>query len=249
MNANQLICYTKTALIIIAFCSILGSVYASNSDLTTEAEYRAGAIQTIVDIWKHTEKATDHPRWHQGITTLLQRLGADDLEAALNAASYDDLTEILQHSTPVSDMAVDFDEPQVAGQLYYPLSPCRLVDTRIAIGEYAGPVGRGSTANYHAKNIDEILKQGGLSGGCSIPAIASALVLSIASTAQAGPGHLRAFPHGHILPMASIVNFSGTNIANATILPLCINACSYDFSIYASQSSHVVVDVMGFFAD
>lgn len=237
------------AAIIFALCAISGAVFASNSDLVAKVDSRASDIQTIIDTWKYTDETTEAPRWQQGITTLLHRLGAEDLEAALNARSYDELTGILQNGNPVPATALDFDTPLVAGKLYYPLDPCRLVDTRIAIGGYAGPVESGFTANYHAKNVDEIIKQGGLSGGCSVPAAAAALVLNITSTQQAGKGHLRAFPYGASLPTASILNFSGANIANATILPLCIGLCSYDFSLFAWTSSHVIVDVMGYFAD
>lgn len=230
--------------------AVSGHAFARNGDPAAEAEYRAGIIQTIVDTWQYTEDATNSSRWQLGITTLLQRLSTDNLEYALNAGSYADLTGILKSSVPESATAPGFDKPLLAtAQLYYPLDPCRLVDTRSATGEYTGPVGTAVTANYHAKDSAEIGNQGGLSGGCSVPATATALVINITSTQQAGNGHLRAYPYGGSLPNASIVNFSGATIANATILPICEGTCSYDFSIYASQSSHVIVDVMGYFAD
>jgi hypothetical protein len=51
------------------------------------------------------------------------------------------------------------------------------------------------------------------------------------------------------MPLASILNFTDAAIANSTILPVCTGTCGADFSIYASNSTQVVVDVMGYFAD
>jgi len=134
-------------------------------------------------------------------------------------------------------------------QLYFPLFPCRIVDTRLAVGEYTGPVGSLESADYHAKTAAEISNQGGHSNGCGVPAGALALVVNITATQQSGPGHLRAYPYGDPLPNASILNYSGVTIGNSTILPICTGTCPYDFSIYARTSTHVVIDVMGYFDD
>ena len=240
--------FSITALVLVPFLWS-GSAVAQNSTLAEEAAYRAEIIELIVDKWQNTNEAASSRRWPQGITTWLQRLGTDELLAALDVASYEELTAMLSASTGDRSSIVGLDIPLAASQLYYSLDPCRLVDTRYATGQYTGPIGHLGTASYHAKNSAEIVNQGGMSGGCSVPPGATALVINITSTQQGGSGHLRAYPYGSPLPNASIVNFSGSDIANATILPICEGTCSYDFSIYSHSSSHVIVDVMGYFAN
>lgn len=103
--------------------------------------------------------------------------------------------------------------------------------------------------DFHAKDALEIQNQGGKVGGCNVPLTAAALVINITSVNQSAGGHLIAYPFGAPRPLASILNFTNTAVANSTILPICTGTCGADFSIYAYSSTQVVIDVMGYFAD
>jgi len=218
-----------------------------------DTAYRAELIRMIVDKWQDTSEETSSARWRQGIMIWLERLDTEELTTALDISSYDDVRGMLVSAGPSADQAEGIDTALAVGKSYYPLEPCRIVDTREALDIYEGPISPLLVANYFARDstdqIDDIELQGGKPGGCGVPAAAEAVVVNITATEQGGRGHLRAYPWGIAMPRASIVNFSGSTIANSTILPICTVACSYDFSIYASMTTHVVVDVMGYFAD
>jgi parallel beta-helix repeat protein len=127
---------------------------------------------------------------------------------------------------------------------YYPLTPCRILDSR-AMG---GPLPVEIPRKYWVWGSDtEIQSQGG-TGNCSVPSTARAVVINLTSTEAVANGHFRIYPFGNPLTSASIVNFSnGVTMANATEVPICQPSCDADINIYSSVVSHVVADVMGYF--
>ena len=208
--------------------------------------YQASQVQAVIDKWQNTSEATSSSHWASAMQDWLNKLNSADLDAALQLDSYDALTSmLLEQSGPAG-----LDEALATGKLYYSLEPCRLVDTRSAIAPYLGPIPAAGIFNFHAKSATEIPKQGGDAAGCSVPATATALVVNITSAGTLVNGHLRAYPYTGALPTASILNFTaGVNLANSTILPVCEGTCAFDFNIYAFKASHVIIDVMGYFAD
>ncbi|MBC7880733.1 MAG: hypothetical protein H7Y37_05310 [Anaerolineae bacterium] len=156
-----------------------------------------------------------------------------------------------------SQVLIRFFTPEPAtnsGLSYYPLSPCRIVDTRntatpnLPVGNpTAFLVNSGDTAfNYSA--------QGGNASGCGIPKDAKAVFFNFVAVGPTSPGDLQAWPFGTAIPTASVLNYataSGLNIANGIILPVCdLSAviCSKDLNVQANQSSaQLVLDVVGYF--
>src|SRR5687767_4579740 len=146
-------------------------------------------------------------------------------------------------------------EPQALGDddsdlVYFPLTPCRLVDTR---NTPTGPVpiAAGTAVPFEANN--DLGAQGGEVAGCGVPQNdPAALAVTITAVNPQGPGNLRAYPAGVATPPnASVVNYalpgSGLNLANTTVLPLLQDPLEeHEFVIRADASAvHVVVDVVG----
>ncbi|MDW7773244.1 MAG: hypothetical protein SCH71_10180 [Desulfobulbaceae bacterium] len=252
MTKLQIENWRKCSTVILVVFLLLSPVISGKAQ-DADSAYRADLIEMIVAKWQDTSEETGSARWWQGIRVWLERLDTDELTAALDTSDYEDLRSMLVSADPPAVQAEGLDTTLALGTFYYPLDPCRIVDTRTASGIFSGPVSSGTVADYYARDsleqADLIAEQGGRAGGCGVPADAEAVVVNITATEQAGVGHLRAYPWGIAIPGASILNFAGSNIANSTILPLCTTTCSYDFSIYASRSTHVVIDVMGYFAD
>jgi hypothetical protein len=145
--------------------------------------------------------------------------------------------------------------PAVAGDtrndlLYTPKEPCRIVDTRVA----GGPFAAGETRSFWVSG-EEHESQGGGALGCGVPFGQASAVLNIVAVSPAGQGHLRAWAYATppvAPPNASVLNFAaiGLNIANGLPVPLCdpaVTSCPYDFQIFASHATHVVIDVLGYF--
>jgi hypothetical protein len=143
--------------------------------------------------------------------------------------------------------------PPLLGLSMTPVTPCRVLDTRPGAGaenQITGPLAAGAVYGF------EVV------GRCGVPADARAAVLNFIAVGPAGPGHLSAWPWEDgpsAPPVASIINYAalgGLNVANSVDLALCDPStitdgdCDFDLFLRAAASStHVVVDVTGYYAE
>src|SRR3990172_5854225 len=138
-----------------------------------------------------------------------------------------------------------------------PVTPCRIIDTRLV----GGPLLTGVARDFLVAGPD-LSTQGGSPVGCGVPEnTAKAAVLNFVTVAPAGQGHLRAWAyHDPPLPppfFASFVIYGSVPglpaIANGIAVPICdtgLSACDFDLRLRAYGSpTHVVLDVVGFFAE
>jgi hypothetical protein len=125
--------------------------------------------------------------------------------------------------------------PLVAG--YYTLTPCRVLDTRGAAGLYGGPaLGAGATRAFV------------FAGQCSIPAEADAVALNVTVTQPTAAGFLTLYPLGVSAPLASTINYGpGQTRANNAIIQLGSGDAISVASGQSSGTTHVIVDVVGYF--
>ncbi|MEO8370952.1 MAG: hypothetical protein ABI806_17350 [Candidatus Solibacter sp.] len=120
--------------------------------------------------------------------------------------------------------------------VFYPLSPCRIVDTRIGAGALAGPALAAATTRTFPV----------LSGPCSIPTTAQAYALNVTVVPTGTLGFLSAWPAGQGQPGSSTLNApTGAVTANATIVPAGTNG---GIAVIATDSTHVIIDINGYFA-
>jgi hypothetical protein len=106
--------------------------------------------------------------------------------------------------------------------------PKRVYDSR-----QSTPVAVGTTRNVT------------VAGVFGVPANATAVALNIAAVAPVGAGHLRIFPAGTPLPTASVVNFAtAKNTPNHVVVKV---GAGGQLSVYAGNTTHVIVDVAGYF--
>jgi len=140
--------------------------------------------------------------------------------------------------TPLAALDDSFENNFVA------ITPCRLVDTRQAVGALTS----GTTRSYVAAGTTGFVPQGGNSGGCTIPFAANAIQVSITSVGATGNGYLRAYPDNEGVPNATFMNYTASfNATGAGVVPIDTDG-SFDFKITNFQkTTHVVVDVSGYF--
>lgn len=119
---------------------------------------------------------------------------------------------------------------------FYPMTPCRLVDTRLATGALGGPsLSAGQTRTFPL-----------LSSSCNIPATAWAYSLNYTAVPQGPLGFLTTWPAGQTQPLVSTLNaVTGAVTANAAIVPAGTNG---DISVFVTHPSDLVIDVNGYFA-
>jgi len=117
---------------------------------------------------------------------------------------------------------------------YFTITPCRAHDTRISPG-YA--ISGTWWMNSHL--------------WCSaISTSAKALMANLTAVGMTGPGYLTAYAYGDTNPGTSVLNYGAVSglpaICNAFILP--VNpSYTYEWVLYVYRTTHVVVDIMGYF--
>ncbi|MFI5006917.1 MAG: FG-GAP repeat domain-containing protein [Solirubrobacterales bacterium] len=118
---------------------------------------------------------------------------------------------------------------------YYPVPPCRVLDTRVV----EGPIQANTERTFTA------------AGSCGVPADAGAVAINVTAVNAGDLGDLRLYPAGAPMPLSSTINFdTGRTRANNAVISLGTGggiSVRCDMSIVSTASVHMVVDVYGYF--
>ena len=182
--------------------------------------------------------------WYGRMIAAWAGLDAETLLLMSEASNWDELLAAM-------DGEANFGNETSSELVFYPLTPCRVVDTRIATKWGPGvPIAAGQTITFNT--YPPLNGQGGHpSLNCGVLTTASAVVMNVtAIPVSGGKGHFRVWPWTQPIPTASLINYSSTvdtNMANAVVQSQC-RACSEDVNVYSLKTAHLVVDVIGYFA-
>lgn len=223
---------------------------------------RASMTVEIIDRVRAEAEEKGFVGWEDELTSKLNEISDEAFLAAYNAGddyktvaaamagvSFDKtaLVNNLNTSTPAAKGVVaaklgDADKDFV----YTPIPPCRIVSTTAVGGKIPGGTSRGYYAHGTSVGLDgQVVNP----AGCPIPSFDAygGYVLNITAYQPEGNGHLRVYAEGDPLPTASILNYkAGETVANSTIVKGGYNL-GYDFRIYTPTTTHVIIDVMGYF--
>jgi uncharacterized repeat protein (TIGR03803 family) len=140
--------------------------------------------------------------------------------------------------TDTSDVILDIDgyfaSPGSETYQFYPLTPCRIVDTRN--GQDGGSLQAGVERDYP------------IPGNCRVPSNATAYSFNVTVVPTNGElDYLTVWPQGETMPVVSTLNDpTGTVVANAAIVPAGSNDAT---AFYAHDNpTNLIVDVNGYFA-
>ncbi len=114
---------------------------------------------------------------------------------------------------------------------YVPVSPYRILDTRVGLGFPQRRVNAGEAFTLQLTNV---------------PSGSSAVVLNLTVTAPAGAGFVTIYPTGVALPNASSINVdaAGQTIANLVTVPI---GSGGTVDIFSEQPADLVADVQGYY--
>jgi len=119
---------------------------------------------------------------------------------------------------------------------FVPVTPCRVVDTRQADGEFGGPAIAGGTSRSFPIPQNT---------SCNIPS-AAAYSLNVTVVPHHPLGYLTIWPSGRSQPGVSTMNSTDGRVkANAAIVPAGASAA---VSVYATDTTDVILDIDGYFA-
>jgi hypothetical protein len=135
-------------------------------------------------------------------------------------------------ATDHTDLVIDtngyFAPPAAGGLSLYTIQPCRVADTRQSPG---API------TYLAVNV--------LASACGVPATARAYVFNATVVPAGSLGFLTLWPDGQPQPLASTLNaVDGAIASNMAIVP----SGNGSIDAFASQSTHLILDISGYFA-
>jgi hypothetical protein len=157
------------------------------------------------------------------------------LESTLRAGRLDATLSVAAAATNTT-YTVNYQQVVDSGGLaFFSLTPCRLVDTRVA-GLGAPALASGETRSFAAP------------GKCQVPGSARALSATLTATGATSAGHVRIYPTNQLVSGTSALNFSpGVTRANNAVIAL---GPSGEFNVRAvlgPGSTHLIVDVNGYY--
>jgi len=177
-----------------------------------------------------------------GQTTPGQALGAGTVAQGVSAA-LTDLTPCTTYhyrttATSAGGTATGADasfRTACTGGRFYPLAPCRVLDTR-----EAGPA-----------MTDGVPREVAFHGACGVPAAARALAANVTVTQPTLPGHVSVYPADAASTGTSVVHFvAGKTRASNVIIKLSDDGTGrarLEATIPGGGTVHVIVDVSGYF--
>jgi hypothetical protein len=119
---------------------------------------------------------------------------------------------------------------------FYPVTPCRMVDTRNPVGDHGGPaLTAGVPRAFGVMNL------------CGVPASARAVALNLTVTGPTAAGHIRLYPAGPATPLVSAINF-GPGATRANNLVVALGAAGGVTALAEpTGTTHLILDVTGYF--
>jgi len=132
--------------------------------------------------------------------------------------------------------------------VYTPVTPCRILDTRVAGGVLAANATRDFNAVVGAGG--NFSSQGGSATDCGVVAAGqAAVVINLTAVTPTGAGFATAYPFGTTRPLASSVNYTaGAIVNNSIVVKLPTPLTTKDFTVYTFAGADYVADIVGYYA-
>jgi hypothetical protein len=144
-----------------------------------------------------------------------------------------------------TDVVIDingyFAPPASQGLTFYPVTPCRVADTRTGFG-FVKPFGPPSLVAKATRNFP--VQQ----SPCGIPSTAQVYAVRMTAIAPGELDYLTTWPAGLVLPNVATLNaLNGGIVGNEAIVPAG-TATGGPISVFADDPTDLVIDINGYFA-
>ena len=226
---------------------------------------RGELVHRIVMKWgNHVQEAyrADVREWASDMGPLFSKASLDTLRRAANSPTF----ELMNDAFLVDDRgntahtnllnAVNTGATKAPAKLlgeinndlvFVPITPCRIIDTRVAGGQIAANTVR----SFDVTAVSDYGFQGGDASNCSgagsIGSFAAAAI-NFTVVTPAAAGYITAFPFLGTQPLASTVNYTaGSIVGNYTVVKLDQGASANELSVYSFAQTHLVADLVGYF--
>jgi hypothetical protein len=118
---------------------------------------------------------------------------------------------------------------------FYPLTPCRIADTRIGTGTFAGPaLGQSASRDFPIQL-----------SACNVPASAQAYALNMTVVPSVPLAFLSVWPANTPQPLVSTLNDpTGTIVANMAIVPAGGAGTNGGIRVIATNPTDLIIDII-----
>ena len=219
---------------------------------------RAQWVYRIVAKWGgHVQEAyrVDPRRWAESMGPVFARAPLSSLRAAAEAKGFAAMNDALLATSSPAGITATRTKPtgKALGDPgqdldYVPVTPCRILDTRIV----GGPIPANSFRDFDITDVVRFAPQGGDTSNCNVGDKGSfaAAALNITVVSPSAAGYITAFPYLASQPTAATLNYAAGDIRNGlAIVRLDQSAATYEFSVYSFAQTHLVADVVGYFRE
>lgn len=131
--------------------------------------------------------------------------------------------------------------------VFVPVTPCRIIDTRVA----GGPIAANTVRNFDVTVISSYSSQGGEANNCNGVGAAgsfAAAAINFTVVTPSAAGYITAFPYLTTQPLAATVNYTAGDIrGNYAVVKLDQGPSSSELSVYSFAQTHLVADIVGYY--
>jgi exo-beta-1,3-glucanase (GH17 family) len=178
---------------------------------------------------------------YPGVSTLNSPAGTALANAAIVPAGTNGAINVVAgyRTELIIDVNGYFAPPTSQELVFYPITPCRAVDTRPEQGK-TGAFGPPALAAYSRRDFPI------RSSPCAVPSTAQAYALNVTVLPPGPLSFLSMWPAGQPYPGVSTLNSpDGSFVANAAIVPAGING---SVTVVAGNPTELLIDITGYFA-
>ena len=259
---------TRTTLLAAALV-VAVSAFSTPADLQAAGQkgtrtQRGQLVERIVTRWGvHVQETyrADVRKWAMDMVPTFSRVSLDSLGKASRARTFEEMNNALlgdaaAREYPNLAMAVGMGKlplPEKAlgdaatDLVYVPVTPCRILDTRVA----GGVIPANSTRDFDITSIANYSIQGGDASNCNGVGAAGSFAAAVINFTVVTPniaGYITAFPHLAAQPLAATVNYTAGDIrGNLAIVKLDQGPATAELTVYSFAQTHLVGDIVGYF--
>jgi hypothetical protein len=243
--------------------AVPADVQPANQGAPMSRAERQQLTDQIVQKWSYYVQSVrnfDPKVWSRSMAAAFRNADQDNLRRAATMGTYEGMVGVLLgHNTTDAKVIDTFAKSKeslgatayllgspAADLVYNVLTPCRILDTRVAGGKLI----LGTTRNFLGSNQGgNFAAQGGTAASdCGVPANAAAVVVNITDVKPVVNNFITIWPYGEVRPVtATILGIKDAYVSNETVIKLTVGSAS-QFSVYAFGTADMVGDVVGYFS-
>lgn len=235
-----------------------GADRPSTRSAAVELRERTELTAALVNKWKAYVQEAHHQdgdQWAGDIARQASYASIDALRQAARAADFDVMNNTLRQVGIPSATLADIEALTTAGRLgdvdqdlvYVPVTPCRIIDTRVA----GGVIAANTVRAFDVTSISDYSGQGGAASNCNGVGAAGSFAAAIINFTVVTPstaGYITAYPYLGTQPLASTLNYAaGDVVGNLAVVKLDQGASANELNVYSFAQTHLVADIVGYF--